>query len=229
MAESKKIYWDSCIWISIIRDEEGRAPICKHLLDLAKKGEVQIWTSSLTLAEVFKKKCNAETVAIDAASDHDFDSFIEQDFIVEVQLDHDIGVMARSLLRQHPELKKPADAIHLASAVLHNVDELHTFDHPNLLVLDGKVNRKDGQPLRIVAPTMPEPPKIEESPQMSLLPEGVQDSKDPEVVVEGSAEDAEITQQEIAAAASQSAGSFGDGGATADVEHAPEDPPETPA
>jgi len=155
LAEQKKIYWDSCVWISLINQEPGKVGRCQNVINEAQKGEAQIWTSSLTLAEVFKKKCDGANVSIAEAQDADFENYIEQEFLVEVQLDHDIGVLARRLLRAHPELKKPADAIHLASAALNNVDELHTFDGENLLVLNGKIVRRDGKLLVICVP--PEP------------------------------------------------------------------------
>jgi len=168
LVELKKIYWDSCVWISVINDEPGRVEICQYLLDCANKREVEIWTSSLTLAEVFKKKCGALTVAIDPTKDVDFETFIQQDFLVEVQVDHEIGVTARRLLRAHAELKKPMDAIHLATAVLNNVDEFHTFDGDNLLALNGKVLRKDGKPLHILKPAFPA------GHQTDLLPKGTE-------------------------------------------------------
>lgn len=158
MADPQKIYWDSCVWISLINNEAGKARLCRGVIEEAEKGKVQLWTSSLTLAEVFKKKCDGKTLSIEEAHDADFETFIEQEFLVEVQLDHDVGVLARRLLRKHPELKKPADAIHLASAVLNNIDELQTFDGENLLSLNGKVERRDGRPLVIRNP--PEPAQI---------------------------------------------------------------------
>ena len=143
------------MWIGIINDEAGKADICSHHLELAKKGEIQIWSSTITLAEVFKKKCGTVTVAIDPARDEDFEKYLEQDFVVDVQVDREIGILARRLLRKHSELKKPMDAVHLASAMLNNVDEFHTFDEDNLLPLNGKVNRRDGKPLHILKPTIP--------------------------------------------------------------------------
>jgi predicted nucleic acid-binding protein len=152
LANPKKIYWDSCVWIGLINEDEDKIDRCRYVLEQAQKGEMQVWTSSLTLAEVFKKKCDGKVLAIEEAHDADFEKYIEQEFLVEVQLDHDVGVMARRLLRSHQELKKPADAIHLASAALNNVDELHTFDGDNLLGLNGKVQRRDGKMLVICHP-----------------------------------------------------------------------------
>lgn len=152
------------MWISLINQEAGKVKRCQYVIDQAEKGEAQIWTSSLTLAEVFKKKCDGAILSIAEAHDVDFEKYIEQEFMVEVQLDHDIGVLARRLLRAHQELKKPADAIHLASAALNNVDELHTFDGDNLLSLNGKIMRRDGKPLVICIPPEPVQPGLFEAP-----------------------------------------------------------------
>lgn len=163
MADIKRIYWDSCVWIGLINEEPDKVELCKEVLRQAKAGEVEIWTSSLTLAEVFKRKCGVAAAGIDESSDRNFESYIQQEFLVEVQVDHDVGVTARRLLRAHPELKKPMDAIHLATAALNNVDEMHTFDGANLLSLDRKVSRADGSPLRVLVPELPaghQPPLI---------------------------------------------------------------------
>jgi predicted nucleic acid-binding protein len=150
--QKKKIYWDACVWIAIANQEIGKAERCQVILDHARQREFDIWTSSLTLAEVFKKKCDGTVVFLEDSKDLDFESFIAQDFLIEAQVDHDIGVLARRLLRQFPALKKPNDAIHLATAVMFNIDEFHTYDGENLLSLNGEVQRADGVALIICQP-----------------------------------------------------------------------------
>jgi hypothetical protein len=46
---------------------------------------------------------------------------------------------------------KPPDAAHLATALISNVDEMHTFD-TKLLSLDGKLDKADGTKLKICKP-----------------------------------------------------------------------------
>ncbi len=150
MADPKSVYWDSCVWLRLINGEDG-ADRCQSVLDRAKAGELMIWTSSLTLAEVYKFKCDGPK-ALAADQDLLFEQYIESDFVVEVQVDHAIATLARRLCRQHPPLKKPNDGIHLASAVLNNVDHFHTFDADDLLALAGKVNRGDGKILVMCEP-----------------------------------------------------------------------------
>ncbi len=110
-----------------------------------------IWTSSLTLAEVYKFKCE-EPKALAEHHDDLFEAYMASDFVVEVQVDHAIATLSRRLCRAHPPLRKPNDGIHLASAVLSNIDEFHTFDHDDLLVLSGKVLRANGTVLTMMEP-----------------------------------------------------------------------------
>lgn len=156
MAEPKKFYWDACIWISLINEEEPISSRCKALIEMARRGLVEIWTSSISLAEVYKKKCDGDIVSITEEKDSNFENFIEQDFLVVVQVDHRVGIYARRLLRSNSILRKPNDAIHLASAALNNLDEFHTSDRENLLPLDGEISCEDGRSLKICLP--PEPP-----------------------------------------------------------------------
>lgn len=144
------MYWDSCVWLRLINEEPG-ADRCQAVLERAQRGELTIWTSSLTLAEVYKFKCDVpKSLAIE--QDKIFEAYIASDFVVEVQVDHAIATLSRRLCRAHVPLKKPNDGIHLATAVLSNVDEFHTFDADDLLVLAGKVHRLDGSILEMCEP-----------------------------------------------------------------------------
>jgi predicted nucleic acid-binding protein len=75
--------------------------------------------------------------------------------VIYVAITREIGIYARRLLRRIDGLKKPQDAIHLASAAVYNVDELHTFDTVHLIPLDKIIDRKDGKKLRICLPSNP--------------------------------------------------------------------------
>lgn len=114
-----------------------------------------------TLAEVFKRPCDGQQKGLPIVQDTEFEDYILQDFVERVQVDFAVGRLARGLLRAYPVIGKPQDAIHVATALLNNVDELHTFDRENLLGLSGKLTRKDGRPLRICHPPKPPPPQAE--------------------------------------------------------------------
>lgn len=156
------MYWDANCWIGLIRKEGDKLPGCMYIINEAEAGRVEILTSSFTLAEVYKVKGGA---GIADTSDSAFEKYLELGHILRVQLDDAVGTEARRLLRRHKELKKPPDAIHLATALLNNVEELHTFDDKNLLKLDGVVPRhKAPGYMTICRPVAPPPDPKQELP-----------------------------------------------------------------
>ncbi len=153
----KRVYWDSCAWIAQIWDEtvplpggstEKRGALCRAVIDEATKGVAEIFTSALALVEVNKHPdANAHSAA-DKLKD-----FFENDYIIVVALDRQIGEIGRDLMRRQFPGLKPPDAAHIASALMANVEEMHTFDI-RLLNLDGKVTKPDGTLLKICKPSM---------------------------------------------------------------------------
>lgn len=161
MADPKKVYWDSNVWLGYINDEADKAERCRYVLNEARLGNYEIWTSALTLAEVFKAASEkGQPFPLPTNGDIEFERFVQQRFVVIVQVDVDIGIDARRLLRKYQVLKKPPDGVHLASALANNVDEMHTFDDENLTPLSGKVTRADGSPLTICFPPRPPTPEL---------------------------------------------------------------------
>lgn len=172
MADRPKFYWDACAWIGLINQEPDKIAACQHVIGVAQSGTAEIWTSTLSLAEVFKKKCAGQQVAISEPDDTTFENFLSQDYVVQVQVDQDVGLLARRLLRKYTKLAKPADAIHLATALLNDCDELHTFDGDNLLGLSNQLKCAGGKLLKICRP--PDPPK----PSLGPLFEKSKDASD---------------------------------------------------
>ena len=161
LVDVPKYYWDACIWIELITQaDKNRVERCRYVIDLAKKGKAELWTSAFTLAEVWKKKCDADNVGIQEAQDRAFENFIESEFVKKINVDVDVGNMARRLLRRHPTIGKPQDAIHVASCLLSNLDELHTFDGRDLLKFDGLLPRRDKVKLKICEPPAPKEPDM---------------------------------------------------------------------
>nr|WP_172685430.1 type II toxin-antitoxin system VapC family toxin [Methylobacterium oryzae] len=158
MPSKPKYYWDACAWIALIKQETGRFDACKHTIELAEEGKVEIWTSAFTLAEVYKRRIDGGSTSLEAEKDKDFEDYIEKDFVQIVQVDADVGTAARRLLRAFPDIGKPQDAIHVATALLNDMDELHTFDRADLLNLSGVLDRSDGNKLTICHPPSPPPP-----------------------------------------------------------------------
>ncbi len=156
----------------MIQQDATRFDSLSYVVEEAKNGKVEIWTSNFTLAEVYKRPCDGQQKGLTVTEDVPFEDFITQDFVTRVQVDFDVGILARRLLRQHPTIVKPQDGIHVATALLNNVDELHTYDRENLLGLSGVIERPDGNRLKIcVPPSRPAP----QQPQMLPIEQAIQD------------------------------------------------------
>ncbi len=152
MNEPTKVYWDACAWLGLINGEAEKLQALEYVWSKAEHGEVQIWTSAFCIAEVYRTKCEGERAELDPADDAKINNLFDQDFVEVVQLDLEIAKLAKSLLRTHDKLKKPSDAIHLATAITWNVEQLHTYDGSDLIGLT--VNTLNGNPLPICKPDM---------------------------------------------------------------------------
>lgn len=127
---------------------------CDYWLTRAKRGDDELYTSSLTLAEVVKRKCDGKPLEITPSDDAVFQSLFDQEWVFEINVDHAVGVRARQLSREFAlkgKVLKPADAIHLASAVLY-CDRMFTLDHSDLGSMNGQVRKVDGTLLEIGPP-----------------------------------------------------------------------------
>ena len=94
--------------------------------------------------------------------DPNLPAFFDQPYILLVPVDKVIGVRAQNLQLAGLYGIKPPDAVHLASALVHNVPVLHSFD-ADLLDLDKRLMLDDGNPLKICKPSQekPAPPLLE--------------------------------------------------------------------
>jgi predicted nucleic acid-binding protein len=157
---AKRVYWDSCTFLGLLNQEPGKANDCSAVWQDAVAGKVVIYTSFFTFAEVFKVKCADPASPLSEDDDKKIEALFRQKWIKPILLDERIAVASRRIMRLHPVCKKPSDAVHLATALALNVDEMQTYDGSDLLSLSGKINRADGKPLTICKPAAaPQPPK----------------------------------------------------------------------
>lgn len=161
----KRVYWDSCTFLGLINQEPGKLNDSAAVWKEAEAGNVLIYTSFFTFAEVFKAKCETGVKPLTEDGDKKIEQLLRQSWVRPIVVDERISVSARRLMRLHQQCKKPSDGVHLATALALNVDEMHTWDGNDLLVLTGKVNRADGKPLMICkpSPTPPSPPPSQTS------------------------------------------------------------------
>lgn len=159
---TKRVYWDSCAWLGLINAEEDKVDGCQYFMQEAIRKNIEILVSTVTLAEVFKTRCSEPYRMLSEEKDITFEDFFDQDFIVKASVDEDIAKRARGLLRYYSihGLKKPMDAIHLATALKFNASEMHTFDGSDLLDLDGKLQNDAGFILKICKPALPPAPPL---------------------------------------------------------------------
>ena len=139
MADEPIYYWDACIFLEHLR-EEVVAPTKKRaierLLQENKDHKNRITTSTITHIEVLPKKLTARDAEKEAkycVPYYDARWFIDlevtrpvvnlardiKDYYF-VEADHSRGIGHRML--------STGDAVHLATAIIHKVDELHTRD-----------------------------------------------------------------------------------------------------
>jgi hypothetical protein len=83
--------------------------------------------------------------------------FFEHEFILLVNIDHELSMMARSLMSAGYSKLKPIDACHIAAAARSLSEEMHTFDD-KILALDGLIDKPDGTKLKICKPGYGGPP-----------------------------------------------------------------------
>lgn len=152
-SEVKRYYWDTCAWLGMINQEQDKQSVLKHLWGVAQKGQCEIWTSTYTYLElIYKHPLHGEPYS-PVADDPIIFAALEQPFVKRVQLDVEIAKLARQLRRELKEvLKKRSDAIHLATALTHNTDQLHTWDGSDLLPLHNRRQCRNGVLLPILKP-----------------------------------------------------------------------------
>ena len=167
---ARSVYWDSCCFIGLINKEKGRHGDLRAIYEAAEGGELVIVTSTLTFSEVCKVRCDEGSGQPRNKMSEDGDSyldvFFDNDFFWPIEVSTSIAIQARKLFRRHREIGIVNDAIHLATALAENVDEMHTYDGNDLLGLSGKIMTANGDPLVI------RPPKPFQGNLMTHEPEG---------------------------------------------------------
>lgn len=133
-----RYYFDSNCFIAFFKNEAGRGETVYRLLQDAEQGKIEIVTSFLTLAEVFRS--GTISAAGQALTDEDINAFFERPELELVALERFVAEKAREVRRIAPRLTKKfmvGDAIHVATALLSDVDALYSFDDDDLVKYDG--------------------------------------------------------------------------------------------
>lgn len=149
-------YWDSNCFLAWLQGEEGRDDKCQAVLDLAGRGEIEIVTSVLTLAEVLRLRPRDALPTERRAA---VENLFNRQYIRTLMLTRRIAETARDLVWDHGI--HPKDAIHVASALATNATILNTFDN----ALISKSEHIGDPPLVIEMPEVEEPELDLEQPE----------------------------------------------------------------
>jgi predicted nucleic acid-binding protein len=128
MPNPERVYWDSSVWIALIKKEivkgVDRCETPRLILEDAKDGKVDIYISRITVVEVQKKRHRPSlTIVEDNSIQIDF---LQHKYIKHIDVDRNIAFLARDLAFKYG--LKPCDAIHLASALKVKAEVLHHWD-----------------------------------------------------------------------------------------------------
>lgn len=128
MCNLERVYWDSSVWIALIKGEVvngvDRCEVPKLILQDAKDGKVAIFISRLTIVEVHRKK-NSSNLSIVQDSNIQTD-FLSHRYVKQMDVDKKVALLARDLSWKYG--LKPPDAIHAASAIRANAQVIHHWD-----------------------------------------------------------------------------------------------------
>jgi len=95
VAYLSKYYWDACVWIDLITQSNlDRFWKCQNVFVQAQKGEVELWTSSFTLTEVYKRKCDGDLTSMPEDQDDEFESFFESGLVKPILVDLQLAKVA---------------------------------------------------------------------------------------------------------------------------------------
>ncbi len=145
---TERRYWDSDCFLGWLQNETGKADKCAAVLALAEKGEVEIVTSTLTLAEVLMLR-GREALPRNRGST--VAALFNRKNIETVDVTRRIAEAGRELVWEHGI--HPKDAIHVATALAAGATVLNTFDR-GLIARSGKTGEP---PLPIEEPEVAEP------------------------------------------------------------------------
>ena len=136
-------YWDACVFIAWITDEQKRSPIERDgLREIARQihsNEARLITSIITITEVLQSYLTEEQSSI-------YEKFLRRRNCSQYPFDKKIADIGREIRDYYHNLNDrlptiaQADTVHLATAIYYEVKEFHTFDEKN--IFGGKRKRK---------------------------------------------------------------------------------------
>ena len=135
-SDTSLIYWDSCLFLSYINGEPGRAEIVEAIWDEIDRDKNRVITSTIAIVEVAYANHERANKMLSLDIETRIDAMWSDPNISLVELNYQIAAIAKDLIRDaipNGWSLRSKDAIHLASALWINrnvlpVKEFFTYD-----------------------------------------------------------------------------------------------------
>lgn len=132
MPDPKRLYWDACVFLAAVNGEPDRVPHIDAIMDAAAKGDLFIYTSTVSIVEVSFAAQERDQQVLDEATEDKISQLWEPGTPVGLIEFHElVAAEARDLVRQALSggwSLKPMDSIHLATAKRIGATAFHTYD-----------------------------------------------------------------------------------------------------
>ncbi len=127
MAAPRKHYWDASVFLCFLNKKEiERRNNCEDILYHAKAGELIIYTSTYTIAEVIKPKEIKDAIRLTSTQISKIQQMFQWSWVRKIDLSQRVAFKAVELARDYG--LSPADSVHVASALSIPVDVFQKFD-----------------------------------------------------------------------------------------------------
>ena len=131
-ANPRRIYFDANVFLAYVGNEAGRADTVQALLDEARRGEIEIVTSVLSVAEVAYGAYERDHGLNEAGEESIEQLWTPASPVTLVDVSQAVTRNARTLIReakiQGLSGFRGADAVHLATARMFGCDEIFTSE-----------------------------------------------------------------------------------------------------
>jgi predicted nucleic acid-binding protein len=121
-------YLDTSVYLAYVKgsppEPAGRAELATQILEDAQAGRYQLFASTFIKVEVIRDK--GQPAPLGTSQTGKIDDLFKRSYFVWVDLDLLVAEKARDLARMHGF--RPADAVHLATAIRAGCDELLVWD-----------------------------------------------------------------------------------------------------
>ncbi len=121
---SDSVYFDSCVFLSWLKDEENRANIVNELFEDALKQELKIVTSTLTIAEVLN--IQGAKSPIPKEQREEVRKLFQNDWIIPKGVSRRVAEAAQEMVWKHGI--RPKDGVHVATALIWKIPIFISYD-----------------------------------------------------------------------------------------------------